>query len=734
MSSPISIIALILGFAMSAPGAEPIIGGLGERGPKDELVRGLVLLSELNCTSCHQSDSKLPMRRGGPVLSGITQRFSTDHLLRFIGQPQVVKPGTVMPDVLGHLTDEERGKVAGAIGQYLILSPDAGSAPPAINQGDIEKGRKLYSTIGCLACHGPDQEAARQVPLGLLAEKYHLPSLVEFLKNPLRHRPNGRMPDLRLTHFEALDLATYLLGNPTIWPKISLSGQAREAGRRYFTQFGCAQCHDRSPTGGVKHRPLAELRTDHGCLSNQRGSWPDYGLNQSQISALKLAVRSHAEPLSPRQEIDLRLTQLNCIACHQRGDLGGVSEILDAHFTGTDPNLGDQGRIPPPLTGVGAKLKPDWMRKILVHGESARPYLNTRMPKFGAAEVEPLIKLFARVDELEAPPIDRVKDAKLAKNEGMKLAGSRGGLNCVACHTFRLESAAPIKALDLTTMTDRLQEGWFHQYLRHPQRYQPLTIMPSFWPDGKAALTNVLDGNAGRQIDALWQYLSYGRNVRAPAGIAREPLELAVGSEAVMLRRNYPGIGKRGIGVGYPAGVNLSFDAGQARLASIWQGGFIEASAAWRGQGSGAVRPLSREVIRFPAGAAFAKLDDLKSAWPTNEARQLPGLQFRGYTLDKLQRPTFSYELDGNLITDQFTDRKDASGKGYFERHFLLSRPVQGLHFRATKESNLKSVDERTVRVGRSLLIRFPVKPTIRGDELLFDLSGMKEFKLEYHW
>ena len=191
----------------------PIVGGLGPHGPKDELVRGLVLLSELNCTSCHQSNSKLPMRNGGPVLSGITQRFSTDHLLRFIDQPQVTKPGTVMPDVLGHLTDEERGRVAGAIGQYLILSPDAGSAPPVINRGDIEQGRRLYSTIGCLACHGPDQEAAGQVPLGLLAEKYHLPSLVEFLKNPLRHRPTGRMPDLRLTHFEALDLATYLLRN-----------------------------------------------------------------------------------------------------------------------------------------------------------------------------------------------------------------------------------------------------------------------------------------------------------------------------------------------------------------------------------------------------------------------------------------------------------------------------------------------------------------------------------------
>ena len=46
-----------------------------------------------------------------------------------------------------------------------------------------------------------------------------------------------------------------------------------------------------------------------------------------------------------------------------------------------------------------------------------------------------------------------------------------------------------------------------------------------------------------------------------------EPIELLATDEAVMLRRSYPGIGKRGIGVGYPNQVNLAFDAEQMRLA-----------------------------------------------------------------------------------------------------------------------------------------------------------------------
>ena len=43
-----------------------------------------------------------------------------------------------------------------------------------------------------------------------------------------------------------------------------------------------------------------------------------------------------------------------------------------------------------------------------------------------------------------------------------------------------------------------------------------------------------------------------------------------------MLRRSYPEVGKRGIGVGYPQGVNLVFDAEQMRLAMIWKGMDIE--------------------------------------------------------------------------------------------------------------------------------------------------------------
>lgn len=683
--------------------ARPIIGGLSGNAIKDPKIRGLVLLSELNCGACHEAREP----KGAPDLRGIGHPLPSAYLREFIADPQKTKPGGAMPHTLAHLDEQKRKLIANELTHYLH---SIGRPQPSeeVARGSAAKGRELYATIGCVACHGADP-----IPV---AAKFSPASLTSYLKNPLLHRPNGRMPDMKLDHFEAVDLATFLLAKPVLHEAFSVDLTLAAKGEQHFINHGCVRCHQSSAAKEFPAMPMRNL--EGGCLSSERGAWPYYDLSQQQKSDIRAAI--DVRGLSADEEIQLRLTQLNCVACHARGDFGGPTDELDKHFTGKDPNLGNQGRIPPHLTHTGTKLKPAWLRKLLIHGDSVRPYLNTRMPRFGAANVEPLIELFAKADRLDPVVIERVKDAKQAKNDGQRLAGSRGGLNCVACHTFRLESAAPIKALDLTTMADRLQENWFHHYLRDPHRFQPLTIMPSFWPNGEATLKTVLNGNTSQQIDALWQYLSYGRNVRAPAGIVLEPLPLVVKDEAVMLRRNYPGIGKRGIGVGYPSKINLAFDAGQMRLAAIWRGDFIEASPAWRGQGSGAVRMMSRNVARFPVGPAFAVLKDSQTAWPTNQSRQLPGFQFKGYTLDELQRPTFRYEFQGNLITDRFIDWKDNTGKPYFERRLVLENPIENLLFRAADEPKL-------VRIRSSAL------SVTRGKELLFDLSGKRELRLEYH-
>jgi mono/diheme cytochrome c family protein len=731
--------ALAVSSVLAAP-APPVIGGLESQTRISPKLAGTILIGELGCTACHASGDPSLAPKGGPDLSDAGSRMRPGHLEQFLTSPSATKPGTTMPDVLDHLPDAERHATALALAHYLASLGTTALKfdPPAADA--ITRGKTLYQSVGCVACHSPEQLVEGSVPLGPLEEKYSVASLAAFLENPLEVRPSGRMPDSRLGHFEAVDIASYLLRQqPAAMPPFQPDAKLAERGKALFAEHRCQACHE---VAGPRVPPpliaLHKVRPDRGCLSGKPGPWPHYPLSAPQRSAIRAALSALPEPLTTAANVELTLVRLNCLACHPRGDLGGVPANRDAFFTGVDENLGDQGRLPPSLTGVGAKLKRDWLRDVVVNGASVRPYLHTRMPKFGEANAGALVDQFKQIDHLPPAVFTRGLEAEKPDQVGRELAGSTG-FNCVACHTFREQSAAPIRALDLMTMIGRLEENWFHLYLAAPQRFSPLTIMPGFWPDGKSPLPKVLGGDPGKQRDALWQYLEGGPDAGEPRGLVLEPLVLTVRDEAVMLRRAYPGIGKRGIGVGYPAGINLSFDAGQMRLGSIWTGGFIEASGFWRGQGAGNANILGKDTVNFPAGPAFAVLASATGAWPTNLASQAVGLEFKGYWLDAKQRPTFRYQFHQLVVEDRFLDVKDASSKPHFERILTFSKGAvpAGLYLRLADDRQIEPLGARDYAVGKTLRLRLPaagiVRDTATGRELLLPLAGSAPITIEYH-
>ena len=734
-------VALVVGLATSPlVGANsPFIPGVARTANSTPQISGAVLLTELGCVACHSSGNAALAPKPGPDLSAVGARVAGGHLRKFIAAPSATKPGTTMPDVLGHLPATERTATADALAHYLA---SLGSKPIAFEKPAleaVERGRKLYHSIGCVACHSPEAPLADSVPLGPLEEKYSVASLAKFLEDPLAVRPGGRMPDFKLEPIEARDLASYLLRNQAS-PVASVPPDAPLAmrGKALFAQHRCDACHS---VGGPRTTPavlpaLNRLNPARGCLSTERGVWPQYSLTDSQRTAIRAALAAQAEPLSAAQNVELTLTRLNCLACHQRGDLGGVPANRLAHFTGKDENLGDQGRLPPPLTGVGAKLRRGALRDVVAGGDSVRPYLNTRMPKFGAANAELLVAWLKQLDTLPPAKFDRVPESAKPRNVGRDLAGSKG-LNCIACHTFREKSSASIRALDLMTMAGRLEENWFHHYMTQPQRFSPLTIMPGFWPDGKSPLPNVLGGDSAQQRDALWQWLAQGPEAGEPSGLVLEPLVVEVKDEAVIIRRAFPGIGKRGLGVGYPGGINLAFDAAQMRLASVWSGGFIEASSLWRGQGAGQARLLGKEIVNFPPGPAFAVLATPAAPWPVLDLTPRPSPDsFLGYSLDAQQRPTLRYAVGGVVVEDFFIERRDGAENLYFERTLKFpAAPPAGLHFRVAADKQIEAMGDNLFAVGKNLRVRLPADAMVReadnGKELLLPARGA--FTVEYH-
>ncbi len=130
-------------------------------------------------------------------------------------------------------------------------------------------------------------------------------------------------------------------------------------------------------------------------------------------------------------------------------------------------------------------------------------------------------------------------------------------------------------------------------------------------------------------------------------GMLIEPPE----GEAIMYRNFINGAGPRAIGVGYHEGVNLAFDANNMRIAMIWQGDFMDGARHWNGRGQGYQPPAGEAVIKLPEGVSFAALDSAEATWPQAEYRT-KDLRFRGYALDKHQRPTFKYERGDVAIED----------------------------------------------------------------------------------
>jgi len=343
--------------------------------------------------------------------------------------------------------------------------------------------------------------------------------------------------------------------------------------------------------------------------------------------------------------------------------------------------MGDEGRVPPPLDGAGAKLTAEYLKQILDQGAHDRPYMHTRMPGFGLANLGKLPEALATDTLTAAPPVKfAVPDGKV-KSAGRFLVGAQA-LSCFKCHTFAGQKAEGVQGIDMVLMTKRLRRDWFQAYLLNPQKVRLGTRMPAAWPDGKTFYPDLLDGQTATQIESIWVYLQDGLRAQHPVGLGKQYIPLIPDKSAIIYRNFIEGAGTRAIGVGYPEKLNLAFDANEMRLALLWQGGFIDAGRHWTDRGDGYQPPLGDNILKLPAGASFAILAKADVVWPTTAPKE-QGWKFTGYRLTPDDRPTFQYAL-GDLKVEDFpnpTTDKDPA----LRRTLMLTaaKAMEKLYFRA---------------------------------------------------
>jgi mono/diheme cytochrome c family protein len=499
---------------------------------------GFLLLNELNCVACHAPPAALAAQFPGIAatsLAGVASRLAPVEIELFVRNPRFAKRDTTMPSLFAG-PDRDLDEVAALRAWLATLVEEIPDHPV----GEVEAGRVLYHRIGCVACHAPEAgyrppgipENAEIELAGLpsvpmnLADFYDYGALVEFLLDPNRHRPSGRMPDFGLSPGQARDLAAYLKAGPDLVlpenltealavPDAEADPVLIARGRGLFLAKSCHACHA-LPDGadgadgasgsdrvraGPSARPLADLApgSADGCLSErpEGGAMPFYGLDAVQRRAIAAALRRLPDraPLPPAQDLEWRMKQLNCYACHERDGIGGPETSREAYFGFALPEavaMGRWGHLPPALDGIEKKLTEDWLRRVL-GGEGrppkVRPGLATDMPRFRHETVAPILEVLlsaadkeANGKEAVAPSSDEARAARLFAEE-----------SCSRCHSPDGARAKDWPGIDLGLAPRRLRRPYFDEALASPGEHFPAVPKPAVGDKADA--------------EALWRWL-----------------------------------------------------------------------------------------------------------------------------------------------------------------------------------------------------------------------------------
>jgi mono/diheme cytochrome c family protein/peptidoglycan hydrolase CwlO-like protein len=543
------------------------------------LTQGQVLFEQVGCTGCHLVKGYENIPKIGPSLTKISAKVDSSWLVRWIENPHKFRPRTRMPNF--DLKEDDATAIAAYL--WSLSKEDADKwiqehpLPAGFREGDtdqIAKGKQLTESVGCKGCHGFAEgeftttigKAKDLVPnLKDVASKIGPRWAYNWIKNPRGFSPDTRMPSLRLSDEEALAITSYLM---TLGAKPEAIAGLQEKladpanikrGESLVRKWGCFGCHEikgmeKESRIGVElttfgSKTLEELFFgNHTDIKETWEDWtynklktprtyatdrveqlmPQFDLTDDDIKALRVLLAGFRErKVGKRYQADQsdRVVQVvegrrlmheyNCIGCHEIEKRGG---FIKKYYE-------NPASAPPTLNGEGEKLQSNWFFSFIKAPFALRPWLQIRMPTFGMSDehANQLVSYFNGLSKVDIP-YAYIDDKKIppANLDAARMLISKDYFNCFSCHQQgERKPEGPVEgwAPDLTMARQRLNPNWILKWLQDPQKIQPGTKMPSFYPGGP---DNVLGGKDDKQIEALRDYLmSIGKG--AEASVAPKP-------------------------------------------------------------------------------------------------------------------------------------------------------------------------------------------------------------------
>jgi cytochrome c1 len=389
--------------------------------------------------------------------------------------------------------------------------------------------------------------------LSRIASKVNADWLFAWVRNPKHFRPTTRMPSLRLSDDEARAVTAFLmtLGSKRPIPRLEQEIKKPEriaAGERLIRKRGCFGCHDikgfetsekiAPDLSNFGQKRLLELFFGEAVQVQQ--TWEDYtfwklknpqiyaterveqlmpnsGFTDEQVKTLRVFLKSlNTQRVQPQFQRSLSPEELaiqngrtlvkryNCNGCHVIEGQGGA---IAAFYT-------DKARIPPPLEmgtmHEGEKVQATWLYQFLGRPTPLRPWFDVRMPTFGLSidEATTLTDYFAALGKQRFPYEYVLLDEPAPELlRAGRLLMSKDYFDCFSCHQQgdkKPEGPPDSWAPDLNLAKRRLRPIWIAKWLKDPQKIQPGTKMPSYYPGGPE---DILGGKEDRQIQAITEYL-----------------------------------------------------------------------------------------------------------------------------------------------------------------------------------------------------------------------------------
>jgi cbb3-type cytochrome oxidase cytochrome c subunit len=204
----------------------------------EHLNRALEIVGRYGCYGCHKMRGFENRPKVAPPLTRPTAKLTPEWMGRWIKNPKAFRPSTRMPRFFGLQNNQgpgdaerEDAEITGIVA-YLTEKAEKVSYPPLPGRGDAERGRHLVKSIGCMGCHAIEKDevqpdvlkarntgqAADPLPwerrfgpdLSRIGSKAKPEWIYQWILNPRQYNPETRMPSLRLSAQEALDITAYL--------------------------------------------------------------------------------------------------------------------------------------------------------------------------------------------------------------------------------------------------------------------------------------------------------------------------------------------------------------------------------------------------------------------------------------------------------------------------------------------------------------------------------------------